>query len=76
MSALKKAIANIGGVAKASSVCGVSQRAIYKWLAAESLPRTDYTGETDYAHRLAAVSGGQFTAQWLLDMANPNKTAA
>ena len=33
-------------VAKA---CGCSPRAIYKWIANGSLPRTDYTDETNYA---------------------------
>lgn len=76
MSALKASITKIGGVANAASVCGVSRRAIYKWLTAESLPRTDYTGETDYARRLAEASNGQFTADWLLAEASPKKAAA
>jgi hypothetical protein len=76
VSALKNSIDQIGGVVKASAVCGVSQRAIYKWLSAEALPRTDYTGETNYAQRLADASSGQFTAAWLLAEAAPKKTAA
>ena len=76
MAALKDAIAQSGGITKASKVCGVSQRAIYKWLATGSLPRTDYTGETNYAERLAAASDGQFTAAWLLAEAAPKKSAA
>ena len=73
MSALKESITKVGGVAKASAICGVSQRAIYKWLAAESLPRTEYSGETRYAHSLADASGGQFTAEWLLSEAVPGQ---
>ncbi|WP_064169754.1 helix-turn-helix transcriptional regulator, partial [Klebsiella pneumoniae] len=46
-------------VAKA---CGCSPRAIYKWIANGSLPRTDYTDETNYAEKIALASGGQFTA--------------
>lgn len=79
MSALKDSIAQAGGVAKASTVCGVSQRAIYKWLAAESLPRTEYTGETHYAERLAAAAaerGQPFDAAWLLAEVAPKKSAA
>lgn len=76
MSALKKSITKVGGVAKASAICGVSQRAIYKWLNAESLPRTDYTGETSYAKKLADASGGEFTAEWLMSEAAPKKAAA
>lgn len=76
MSALKESIDKVGGVVKASAACGVSQRAIYKWLTAESLPRTDYTGETIYAKKLADASGGQFTAEWLLSHASPKKPQA
>lgn len=76
MSALKESISQIGGVPKAAAICEVSQRAVYKWLAADALPRTEYTGETDYARRLAAASGGQFTAEWLLSVASPKKSAA
>lgn len=76
MTALKKAVQKVGGVSVAAKVCGVSPRAIYKLLAKGSLPRTDYTGETDYAVRLAAASDGQFTAEWLLAESAPKRAAA
>ena len=73
MGVLKQSIIQVGGVAKASVICGVSQRAIYKWIAAESLPRTEYSGETCYACLLAEASCGQFTAEWLLSEAMPGQ---
>lgn len=73
MSAIRDAVSKVGGAAKAAVVCGVSTRAIYKWLSAEALPRTDYTGETNYAERLADASGGAFSADWLLNQAAPKK---
>ncbi|MFC0708333.1 hypothetical protein [Azorhizophilus paspali] len=79
MSALREAISKIDGVANAASICGVSQRAIYKWLTAGALPRTEYTGETDYAVRLAAAAaerGNPFEAAWLLAESAPKRTAA
>lgn len=76
MSALKKAIAAVGGVSAAATICDVSSRAIYKWLSAEALPRTEYTGETTYAHKLAKAAGGAFTAEWLLSEASPAKAVA
>ncbi|TBW07885.1 helix-turn-helix domain-containing protein [Azotobacter chroococcum] len=79
MSALRKSINKAGGVANAAAICGVSQRAVYKWISAGALPRTDYTGETDYAGRLAkaaAERGVPFDAAWLLAEAAPKKTAA
>lgn len=38
-------------VAVVADVCGVSQRAIYKWMDNGKLPRTEYTGETNYAEK-------------------------
>jgi hypothetical protein len=76
MSALKESISKVGGVVKASAICGISQRAIYKWLSADCLPRTEYSGETRYAHLLAEASAGQFSAKWLLAEAMPKKVVA
>ncbi|MDU7684750.1 MAG: helix-turn-helix domain-containing protein, partial [Klebsiella grimontii] len=36
-----------------AEACGCSPRAIYKWIANGSLPRTDYTEETSYAEKIA-----------------------
>lgn len=38
-------------VSVVADVCGVSQRAIYKWMDNGKLPRTEYTGETNYAEK-------------------------
>ncbi|MNK95996.1 hypothetical protein D3C87_1162580 [compost metagenome] len=79
MSPLKKSIDDAGGVPVVALACGKSPRAIYKWLTADCLPRTEYTGETRYAERisaLAAANGKPFDASWLLLEAKPNKTAA
>lgn len=51
-----------GGVTKAASVCGVSERAVYKWIERGRLPRTDFTGETHYAKKLEEASGGTISA--------------
>lgn len=55
-------------VAKA---CDRTPRAIYKWISTGSLPRTEYTGETEYAAKIAAASGGQFTATQILQISKP-----
>ncbi|HAU5006424.1 Cro/Cl family transcriptional regulator [Raoultella ornithinolytica] len=55
-------------VAKA---CGRSPRAIYKWIGSGSLPRTDYTGETTYAEKIASASEGQYTAAQILEVSKP-----
>lgn len=71
MSALRFAIDKVGGVAECARICGITPRGIYKWLHREALPRTEYTGETRYAYKLAQASGGAFTAEWLLSKAGP-----
>jgi len=76
MTALKQAIKKAGGPTKAAEVCGISPRAVYKWLSSGCLPRTEYTGETRYAHQLANASEGAFSAEWLLAEASPSRSAA
>ncbi|HCK1944115.1 TPA: DNA-binding protein [Escherichia coli] len=49
-----------------ADVCGVSQRAIYKWMDNGKLPRTEYTGETNYAEKIAHASNGLFSADAIL----------
>jgi len=71
MTAFADSITKIG-VPKAARACGVSVRAVYKWLSQGALPRTDFTGETRYAEILATLSGGAFTADWLRSIANPS----
>ena len=71
---LKKAIEAVGGPVEASKVCGVTRQAVDKWMQNCCLPRTEYTGETLYAEKLAEASGGAFSAAELLEKASPNRT--
>lgn len=76
MSALKEAVQSVGGAKAAAKACGVSVRAIYKWIAADALPRTEYTGETDYVVRLAKAAdskGKPFDLDRLKAVASPRK---
>lgn len=68
MITLQQAIESVGGVNGAATICGVSPRAVYKWLKRNSLPRTDYTGETNYADALASrATSPSFTGAELRD---------
>ncbi|WP_162475296.1 Cro/Cl family transcriptional regulator [Candidatus Erwinia dacicola] len=49
-------------VSVVANVCGLTPKAVYKWMEKGSLPRTDFTGETDYATRISKASGGKFSA--------------
>ena len=60
-------------VSVVADVCGVSQRAIYKWMDNGKLPRTEYTGETYFAEKIAHASNGLFSADLILTICR-NKT--
>ncbi|MNF83026.1 hypothetical protein D3C84_653390 [compost metagenome] len=69
----------VGGIGAAAKVCERSYQALNKWRLAASLPRTDYTGETQYAMLLASAAkkrGNSFDAAWLLHASAPQKAAA
>ena len=69
----------VGGIGTAAKVCSRSYQALNKWRLAASLPRTDYTGETQYAALLAMAAkqkGNEFEAAWLLNASALQKVAA
>ncbi|UQY33570.1 helix-turn-helix domain-containing protein [Pseudomonas fulva] len=79
MSAIADAVTAAGGPVSAAKACGISRQAVDKWLANECLPRTDYTGETNYAQVLAHAAeqrGEGFAVEWLRDNARPKPRAA
>lgn len=53
---IKAAIAIFGGYVGTSKVCGVSDTAVAKWDKNGKLPRTELTGETRYAEKMAKVA--------------------
>lgn len=79
MSNLKESIDDAGGVPAVAKACGISERAVYKWLSSCSLPRTEYTGETSYADvisELAHSRGKSVDPAALRINASPKKSAA
>lgn len=76
MNPMQKAIAAVGGRTIAANLLGISYVAIRKMEEKGALPRTDYTGETNYAQTLANNSQGQISKEWLMDKANPKHLAA
>lgn len=63
---MKQAVAAAGSYAKLGRACNVSGQAVQKWVKAGKPPRTEYTGETDYATRIAAASAGAVSRDDLL----------
>ncbi len=76
MNPVQQAVTAVGGRTIASSLLGISYVAVRKMAEKGVLPRTDYTGETNYAHILATNSNGKVTEAWLLDKANPKHLTA
>lgn len=52
---MRRAVKAAGGVKSLAKVCAVSGQAVYKWIAKGRLPRTEYSGETNYAGLIAAA---------------------
>lgn len=73
MNPIKYAFDAVGGRSKAADLLDKTYMAMSKMEKKEVLPRTEYTGETNYSEILAKNSNGTFTAEWLLEAANPNK---
>lgn len=54
------------GLSKLARGCNVSHQAVRKWQAARRMPRTEWTGETDYSVRIAALTGNAVTREALM----------
>jgi len=65
MTVINLAIKSLG-VAEVATACGVSPRAVYKWLKKGSLPKTEFYGGTHYAITIERLSQGQYNAEKLL----------
>lgn len=66
MSFINLAIKSVG-VAEVAKACGISPRAVYKWLKKGSLPKTEFYGRTQYAMNIERLTQGQFGAEKLLE---------
>ncbi len=53
--ALVEAVKILGGCEATGRICNVTGKAVQKWLKAGRLPRTEATGETNYAELMAAA---------------------
>ncbi|ROQ58114.1 hypothetical protein EDF83_2448 [Pseudomonas protegens] len=69
----------VGGIGVAAQICGRSSQALSKWRQSGRWPRTEYTGETQYAELLASAAfkqGVPLESGWLLTAGIPIKPAA
>lgn len=63
------------GQTRIASECGVSKQAVHQWIK-KGLPRTEWTGETNYSAVIARLSGGRYTAEQLLEDARRTSAAS
>lgn len=75
MQSLKEVFQGAGGIEVVSTVCGLSPRALYKWVARDSLPRTEYTGETAYAESICTLPGIDLSPSDLKQRFSPSRSA-
>lgn len=66
--ALDEAIRRVGNMSIMARALGLTPKAVRKWKLAKRLPRTEYTGETDYASCIERLTQGAVTRQQLLAM--------
>ncbi|MDU6908922.1 MAG: hypothetical protein E6397_02145 [Haemophilus parainfluenzae] len=69
-----KHIIDFLGAAKVAGLCGISVRAVYKWRTSNSLPRTEYTGETKYSEILSQALENVISAEEIRNFSNPIKS--
>jgi hypothetical protein len=59
--------ARLAGLKRIAHACGLkSYQSVLKWEAAGCLPRTEWTGETNYAEAIEQVTDGKVTRKALL----------
>lgn len=72
---LSRAI-EIVGLQPLAKALSVTYQAIRKWEAMGRLPRTEWTGETNYASIIEQQTNGEITRAQLLSQVNKAKEAA
>ena len=73
MSTVKEIIHDAGGVAVVALALDLTERTIYKWIAKNALPRSEYTEESDYSLTLAEMCK-TFNRKQILSIGNPRKS--
>jgi DNA-binding transcriptional regulator YiaG len=66
MSILEKTVNKIGLI-HLSAYLNISHQSVKKWMNKNCLPRTEFTGETQYAQLIEKATGGKIKAKDLLD---------
>lgn len=68
MSTISKILRDVG-LPCVSEITGRSLRQIYKWERNNTLPRSDFSGETKFASAISIASKGKYSERQILDAA-------
>lgn len=68
-------VIEIAGLVPTAEAVGLSYQAVRKWETRGFLPRTEFTGETNYAEKLSALVDNEVTVEELLSMRPTAKAA-
>lgn len=74
-SPLSRAIEKVG-LSSLSKALGLTYQALRRWERQGRLPRTEWTGETDYAGQIERLSDGAVTRGELLEWGRPKACEA
>ena len=72
---ISKAI-DLTGLTNLAKACGVTYQSVKRWEAKGRVPRTDWTGETDYASRIEEATKGVITRDQLLNLKRNDQSEA
>jgi hypothetical protein len=63
---IEKAVSYAGGPKIVGTACGKSYQAVLKWIRMGRLPRTEWTGETNYAEVIERLTKGKYPREKLV----------
>lgn len=72
---ISKAI-DLTGLTNLAKACGVTYQSVKRWEAKGRVPRTDWTGETDYASRIEEATKGVITRDQLLNLKRSDQSTS
>lgn len=68
---LQQAVNDAGGAQAVATACGgITYQAVNKWIR-KGMPRTEYTGETQYSLTISRMTGGKYSIGELLPSRKP-----
>lgn len=68
-------VIGIAGLKETALACGIAYQQVRRWESKGHLPRTEFSGETEYAKSMSALVDNKVTRDQLLSMKPERKSA-